>query len=72
MYRIVKRIVRTITTVTWLIRLENASSAEKSIEKEINFPARYVVTEEEVLQTNPVSKQIAEKSQPTLDQGEKS
>lgn len=71
MYRIVKRIVHTITTVTWLVRLEDHSAEGKTIEKEITFPASYSLTEEEVSETSNLPKQIAEKSQPILDKGEK-
>ena len=41
MYRIVKRIVHTVTTVTWLVRLEDHSAGGRTIEKEITFPASY-------------------------------
>jgi hypothetical protein len=51
MYRIVKRIVHTVTTVTWLVRLEDHAAEGRTIEKEITFPASYSVTEEEVLNT---------------------
>jgi hypothetical protein len=67
MYRIVKRIVHTITTVTWLIRLEDNSMEEKYVEKEITFPASQSVTEEEISKTNHLPKQITESSQSTLD-----
>jgi hypothetical protein len=71
MYRIVKRIVHTITTVTWLVRLEDNSLEEKSIEKEITFPASYSVTEEEVSDTISISKNAHQLSNPNLDEGEK-
>ena len=72
MYRIVKRIVHTITTVTWLVRLGDDPVLGTPVEKEIHFPASYSVTEEEVSESNPLSKHVSEQSQPTLDQGEKS
>ena len=72
MYRIVKRIVHTITTVTWLVRLEEDSVDGKAIEKEITFPASYSVTEEEVSETKKISKKDSRSSNPILDEGEKS
>ena len=51
MYRIVKRIVHTVTTVTWLVRLESNSAQGEMIEQEITFPSSVSVTEEEVLNT---------------------
>lgn len=72
MYRIVKRIVQTITTVTWLIRLEDQSVEGKTVEKEIVFPASYSVTEEEVTDTTDISKKSHQSSNPTFDEGEKS
>jgi hypothetical protein len=72
MYRIVKRIVHTITTVTWLVRWEDASAAGNTVEKEITFPASHSVIEEEVTNTKNISKMIDQSSKPTLDQGEKS
>ena len=66
MYRIVKRIVHTITTVTWLIHLEGESVDGKPVERQITFPASHSHTEE-VSETISLSKEISEKSQPTLD-----
>jgi hypothetical protein len=71
MYRIIKRIVHTVTTVTWLVRWEDSSLDGKSIEKEITFPASYSVAEEEISETNHLPIQTTEKSQPILDKGEK-
>jgi hypothetical protein len=68
MYRIVKRIVHTITTVTWLIRLEDDRG--KAIEKEITFPASHAVTEEEVTNTKNISTIMDQSFKPTLDEGE--
>ena len=67
MYRIVKRIVHTITTVTWLIRLEDKFVEGKTVEKEIIFPASYSVTEEELTNTINTPKNIHQFSNPTLD-----
>jgi hypothetical protein len=75
MYRIVKRIVHTITTVTWLVRWEVELSPDgEPVEREITFPPSYSLTEEEVSETRHVTqpKQPTEKSQPILDEGEKS
>ena len=71
MYRIVKRIVHTVTTVTWLVRLEDHSAEGRTIEKEITFPASYSVTEEEVLNTKDSPKPRHRSLKPTLDDGEK-
>lgn len=63
MYRIIKRIVHTVTTVIWLVRLEDHS------EKEITFPSSYSVTEEDV----QITKDSLESNLPfksTLDKGE--
>jgi hypothetical protein len=67
MYRIVKRIVHTITTVTWLVRLEDDSVDGKAVEKEITFPASVSVTEEEVADTRNISKTEHQSSNPNLD-----
>jgi len=61
MYRIVKRIVHTVTTVTWLVRWEADSLDGKAVEKEITFPASVSVTEEQLpdtktLQENPMNR----------------
>jgi hypothetical protein len=71
MYRIVKRIVHTITTVTWLIRMEDKSVDGRAVEKEITFPASVSVTEEAVTGTNSNLKNNHQLSNPTLDKGEK-
>jgi steroid delta-isomerase-like uncharacterized protein len=71
MYRIVKRIVHTITTVTWIVRWEEHSADGNAIEKEITFPASHSVTEEEVSGTKNVSKDSYQSSDPALlDKGE--
>ena len=56
MYRIVKRIVHTITTVTWIVRLEDGSLEGKALEKEITFPASVSIMEEEVADTKKSQK----------------
>ena len=71
MYRIVKRIVHTVTTVTWLVRLEDRSMDGNTVEKEITFPASVSVTEEEVLNTKNSPKTNHRLSKPTLNEGEK-
>ena len=70
MYRIIKRIVHTVTTVTWLVRLEDPSNGGNEIEKEITFPASYSVTEEGVLPTSHLPKQATKKSQSALEEGD--
>jgi hypothetical protein len=71
MYRIVKRIVRTITTVTWLVRWEGSHSDEQ-----ITLPASHSLTEEEVPDTTihlPDEVQTGHTSKPISDhEGEKS
>ena len=71
MYRIVKRIVHTVTTVTWLVRLEGTSAEGKTIEREITFPSSVSVTEEEVLNTKRKPNINRRSHKPTLfDEGE--
>lgn len=67
MYRIVKRIVHTITTVTWLIRLEDDASGGKPVEKEITFPSSHSLTEEDISEAIDIPDQISRNSQPILD-----
>jgi hypothetical protein len=79
MYRIVKRIVHTITTVTLLVRWED-SARQETLEKQITLPASHSVKEEEVVDEISDSKNNRRSSNPTLeyeaspkrDQGEKS
>ena len=71
MYRIVKRIVHTITTVTLLVRWED-SATQETIEKEITLPASHSLREEEVVDEINDPKNINQSSNPNLDQGEKS
>jgi hypothetical protein len=68
MYRIVKRIVHTITTVTWLVRLEDDRG--KAFEKEITLPASHSVTEEEVTNAKNILTIKDQSFKPTLDEGE--
>ena len=65
MYRIVKRIVHTVTTVTWLVRLEDSSGNGNTAEKEITFPPSYSVTEEEVKNTKNISNIMRQPYKPT-------
>jgi hypothetical protein len=46
MYRIVKRIVRTITVVTWAIRYANADG--QTVEEEITLPEIHQVSVQEL------------------------
>lgn len=71
MYRIVKRIVHTITTVTLLVRWED-SAGQKTVEEQITLPASYSLTEEEVADGLNHSKNVDRSSNPISDEGEKS
>jgi hypothetical protein len=84
MYRIVKRIVNTITTVTLLVRWED-SARQETVEEQITLPASYSLTEEEVTDTintvkkahqssNPISdseRRTKQRQSPKRDKGEK-
>ena len=70
MYRIVKRIVRTITTVTLLVRWDD-SARQETVEEQITLPASYSLTEEEVTQTINTTGKDYPPSNPNLDIGEK-
>jgi hypothetical protein len=70
MYRIIKRIVHTVTTVTWLVRLEDPPHGEYTVEKEITFPASHSVTEEEITDSRKIAKNVRQPDQPTSDEGE--
>jgi hypothetical protein len=72
MYRIVKRIVHTITTVTWLVRWENSSADEEAAEEQITFPPTYSLEEEEIADKTTIHKKVHQLSKPILDEGEKS
>ena len=71
MYRIVKRIVHTITTVTLFIRWEDASTQE-TVEKQITLPASDSLRVEEVVNEVNDSKEIHQSSNPNLTEGENS
>ena len=66
MYRIVKRIVHTITTVTLLVRWED-SAKRATVEKQIVLPARHSLREEEVVDQIQEPKNIHPSSNPNLD-----
>ena len=51
MYRIVKRIVHTITTVTLFVRWDD-SSQEATVEKQITLPASHSLKEEVIKELN--------------------
>jgi hypothetical protein len=72
MYRIVKRIVHTITTVTWLVRWENSSAGQESVEEQITFPATYSLVEDEVADKANIHEGVDQSSKPISDEGEKS
>lgn len=71
MYRIIKRIVHTITTVTLFVRWEDSAKLE-TVEKQITLPASHSVKEEEVVDEIKVSKRIQRSSDQKLAKGEKS
>lgn len=71
MYRIIKRIVHTITTVTLFVRWEDSAKLE-TVEKQITLPASHSVKEEEVVDEIKVSKRIQRSSDQNLAKGEKS
>lgn len=56
MYRIVKRIVRKIKTVTWSIRWEGNTLGQAAIEEQVSLPAGSSITEEEVLEIKKLPK----------------
>ncbi len=70
MYRIIKRIVHTITTVTLLVRWED-SAKQETVEKQITLPASHSLREEEVVDEINDPKNVHPSSKPTLDEGEK-
>jgi hypothetical protein len=69
MYRIVKRIVHTITTVTLLVRWED-SAGQETREEQITLPASDSLTEEELTDTINIPKKAQQISNPVLDEGE--
>jgi hypothetical protein len=70
MYRIVKRIVHTVTTVTWMVRWETGPSDEGPLEQQITFPATHSIVEETVADMDTKTADLS--SKPILDEGEKS
>ena len=70
MYRIVKRIVRTIKTVTWSIRWEGNAVGERAIEEQVSLPADSSIAEEEVLEIRKLPKKNNHKPNSIQDQGE--
>lgn len=71
MYRIIKRIVQTVTTVTLLVRWED-SATQETIEKRISLPSSHSLREEDIVDEIIGQKNIHQSPDPTLDQGEKS
>ena len=71
MYRIVKRIIRTVTTVTLLIRWEKDTLGQEALEMPITLPASVSLTEEEVVERKNRSNKH-KKSKPILNKGDKS
>ena len=70
MYRIVKRIVRTVTTVTWMIRWDDLAG-QKSAEKQITPPKTEILTREEVVGSIDILKNVSQEAKPVLfDEGE--
>lgn len=73
MYRIVKRIVRTVTTVTLLVRWEKDSLGQDGLEMPITLPANVSITEEEITdQTDKANKDKNSESISNTNKGEKS
>jgi hypothetical protein len=70
MYRIVKRIVHTITTVTLLVRWED-SAQQETVEKQITLPASHSLREEEVVNEVNDPNEIPQLTKPIFDKGEK-
>jgi len=69
MYRIVKRIVHTVTTVTWMVRWDQDSAGEEPVEQQITFPPTHSIVEENVADMDAKSADLS--SKPILDEGEK-
>jgi len=67
MYRIFKRIVRTVTTVTWSICWEDLSTPEQII-----LPASHSLMEEQVFDSINMPDKARQKSSPIQDEGEES
>ena len=62
-------IVAIVTTVTLLVRWEDAATQE-TVEEQITLPASHSLAEEEVTDTRNNPKQTHQSSNPNLDQGE--
>lgn|GEM_PF-4365943 len=71
MYHIVKRIVRTIKTVTWSIRWEGDAMGERTIEEQVSWPTGSTITEEEVIEIKKLPKKRNQKTNSIQDQGVK-
>ena len=71
MYRIIKRIVQTVTTVTLLVRWED-SFTQETIEKQITLPTSHSLKEEEVVDEVNDSKLIHQFNKPNSYAGDKS
>jgi hypothetical protein len=71
MYRIIKRIVHTITTVTLLVRWEDPATRQ-TVEKQITLPASDSLREEEVVDEINDPKEVQQSFNPILDQGDQS
>ena len=65
MYRIVKRIVHTVTTVTLFVRWEETTTRE-TVEKQITLPASDSLREEEAVNEVNDSDEIRQSSNPKL------
>jgi hypothetical protein len=72
MYRIIKRIVRTVTTVTLFVRWEKGSPGQESLVEEITLPASYSLTEEDVPDKISKPKKAHQSSNPNKNEGENS
>ena len=69
MYRIIKRIIHTVTTVTLLVRWED-SAKQETVEEPITLPASYSLTEEDVTDAINIPQKTQQSSNLTLDKGE--
>ena len=70
MYRIVKRIVRKIKTITWSIRWEGHTLGQRAIEERVSLPAGSSITEEEVLEIKKLPNPANYRSSSNQSQGE--
>jgi len=67
MYRIVKRIVRTITVVTWVIRYANADG--QPVEEEITLPEIHQVSVQELPDPEPTISDLRPSHDTDQDKG---